>query len=102
LPRLFIHDSLWDTAIMNPAVPWPAPWSSIDWKPRDYVRMPGAILVVGTSGIVFRATDGLLWNKTELGITEDLTGVWAAPDGAVFVVGTGGTVLRHAAQSHVE
>ncbi|MBW2736980.1 MAG: hypothetical protein JRH20_31745 [Deltaproteobacteria bacterium] len=49
--------------------------------------------VVGEQGTILRWT-GSVWQAEESGTSEDLTAVWGADSGEVFVVGASGTALR--------
>ena len=98
LPSLFLPDPMGNNVTHNHESPWPAAWSAVDWSPSDYVRMAGEALVVGSDGIIFQAKGGVFWDKTELGVANDLNGVWVAADGSVFAVGNEGTALRRRPQ----
>ncbi|MCP4691612.1 MAG: hypothetical protein GY859_26435 [Desulfobacterales bacterium] len=56
------------------------------------------LFVAGESGriLYYNVDDGEKWSVMDSGVTEDLNGIWAAPDGTnVFAVGNAGTTLRY-------
>lgn len=65
---------------------------------RDVAVTPtGELLVVALGGSILHSTDdAATWTPVDPGfpVTEDLHAIWAAPDGAVHVVGNAGTILR--------
>ena len=76
-------------------------WISTEINPSNYFHAisgtgPADVYAVGEKGTVLRTTDGgKTWAFDNSKTTNDLRGVWAAPNGELFAVGMMGTILHH-------
>jgi hypothetical protein len=74
----------------------PAPAPSDIAVTRLSASSPDLAYAVGIKGGLFR-WDGARWSRVASGVDGDLDDVWASPDGAAFVVGAPGKVIKIAA-----